>query len=329
MIRLFDNQGHVLIATADDLAQKLPSAVWIDLLNPNDADYLTLKRVLDVQLPSHDEISEIQISSQLYAEAGTLYMTAPIMAINNENKFFDISALTLILTPERLITLRYLEPKSIEIFAERAQKKPDYNLDTPMHALLGLLETMVDRSVDILEKIGDRLDSVSKRLFRANRTAPEFKADPDNDLRALLTSVGHTGDLLNQFRSALAGCERIAIFLAASADCKINTDNYARLQTLQQDTRVLEQHCDALQERTTFILDAVLGVVSIEQNDFFKILSILSSVFMPPTLIAGIYGMNFEHMPELKWHAGYPLAILAILTSALLPLLYFKKKGWL
>ena len=148
-------------------------------------------------------------------------------------------------------------------------------------------------------------------------------------LREVMRDIGRVGDLTNKVRDSLAGLDRLATYLATLSTGRLNKEQKALLKSLNRDLRSLAEHAGYLSQQTNFLLDATLGVINIEQNAIIKIFSVVAVVFLPPTLIASIYGMNFDFMPELDKSWGYPLALFLMVVSAILPLLYFRRRGWL
>lgn len=308
-------------------------ATWIDALKPTEEERAALTQALNVDLPSREDMLEIEASSRLYLEDSSAYMTAPVVA-QAETETPEANALTLVLTPGVLVTLRYIEPKSIGIFAERLNRNPQLAA-TNVAALVSLLDTMVDRTADVLEVIAARLERLSADIFdrawpqETKGPASDRKRPPaERDLQEVLRGIGKAGDLAGKVRDSLAGLARVVAYVTAVKPGLTN-EQKRTLKTVQRDIQSLTEHADFQAQRVSFLLDATLGAINIEQNNIVKTFSIVAVAFMPPTLIASVYGMNFEHMPELSWPFGYPLAIGAMIVSGLLPLAYFKRRGWL
>jgi magnesium transporter len=193
------------------------------------------------------------------------------------------------------------------------------------------MEVIVDRLADALERIASELDNLSHRLFRAGPTAPSSQrrsAGESADLRLILRRVGHSGDLASKIRDSLLGIGRIVPFVLSLAAEWLPSDAKPRLETLRQDVASLNDYDTHLVNKVQLLLDATLGLINIEQNNIIKVLTIVAVVGVPPTLVASMYGMNFKHMPELDWAWGYPYGLGLIALSAVLPLLWFKWRGW-
>ncbi|MGE4167893.1 MAG: CorA family divalent cation transporter, partial [Xanthobacteraceae bacterium] len=186
-----------------------------------------------------------------------------------------------------------------------------------------LLDAIIDRTADILERIGAEVDQISHTIFE-----PDEGVEPEYD--DILKALGRKGDLTSKVRESQVSIARLLLFLSNEAEnMRWAKDTRAQLKTMVRDVGSLSDHATYLSNKVTFLLDAMLGIVSIKQNDIIKIFSIAAVVFMPPTLVASIYGMNFKLMPELDWVAGYPLALFVMLLAAVVPYLIFKWKKWI
>jgi magnesium transporter len=192
--------------------------------------------------------------------------------------------------------------------------------------LMELLDAVIDRNADILERAGSDMDNISHDIFE-----PEGKARTGHAKRYsdILIAIGRKGDLTSKVRESLVSIGRVVTFVTAAVDVKWSKDMREQLKTMQRDVVSLSDHASYLSNKITFVLDAMLGVVNLEQNNIIKLFSVMAVVLMPPTLIASIYGMNFKVMPELQWEHGYVFALLAMLLAAIGPYLYFKWKKWL
>jgi magnesium transporter len=308
----------------NELNQDLISdALWLDLLNPTKHDELITEQCLNIDIPTRDEMREIEISSRLYKEDGILFMTATMLA---ESHSLDIKydAVTFILTDNQLISIRYIEPQAIKLFSHKLTKQFAHD-DAPT-LLIDLLETTVDRLADILEAVGRHLEEHSKGIFRPELSKHNHKP---LDYQLLLQQIGINGDLNTKTRESLLSFNRLITFFTQNMINKLSAENQVRLVTLSKDILSLSDHANFISSKVNFLLDATLGMVSIEQNKIIKIFSVAAVIFLPPTLIASIYGMNFKHMPELSWQGGYGMAIILMLLSAWLPYKYFKSRNWL
>jgi len=269
-------------------------------------------------------MQEIEISSRLYYEDGVSFMTAILPAQTDEDEPF-MGPVTFVLAGDKLITVRYHEPRAFQTFPLRAEKVSVGCRDGEA-VLVALLEVIIDRLADILERAGMDVDAISRTVFRHSGAG----TGQTRDFQDVLEQIGRKGDLNSNIRDSVVTLERLIGFLGhATVQRKSDKDIRTRVKTLARDAHSLTGHASFLSQKITFLLDATLGMVNIEQNAIIKIFSVAAVAFLPPTLIASIYGMNFEFIPELDWRLGYPLALTLMLASAVLPYWYFKRRGWL
>lgn len=317
MIRCFRNDVGRLSGPHEDMTD----ALWLDLVSPTRAEEAAVERVLGLDIPTREEMSEIEISSRLYLESGGTFMTA-ILPAHTDGDDPEMEPVSFVLTPDHLVTIRYHEPQAFVSFPPRAERT-GLELPNSESVLVALLEAVVDRLADILERAGRDIDVISRRIFR-----PEDRAARDN--QKSLEEIGRKGDLTSNIRDSLLTLERLVGFLShVTIQRESPNEIRERVKTLARDIRSLLDHAGFMSQKVTFLLDATLGMINIEQNTIIKIFSVAAVIFLPPTLIASIYGMNFAHMPELDWLLGYPFAISLMVISAILPYAYFKRQGWL
>jgi magnesium transporter len=318
--------GQMLLREGITEPAHLRGAVWIDLLNPSGEEERAVQDALRIEVPTREEMQEIESSSRLYKEGEDLFLTANFL-YGMEAGEFGSTAITYVLTGSTLVTVRYATPKAFPMFAARCQKVPAL-LSSADGVMLHLFEQIVDRLADILERLGLDMDRASSEAFRAARKG--MKANTrDDTLKSALVTLGQVGEITTRASETLLGLSRILTFIGAEKGMAIRKENQPTIKTLVRDVRSLVEHANFLNNRANFLLDAVLGIINVEQNSIIKTFTVVSVALMPPTLIASIYGMNFQHMPELEWSFGYPLAILLMIATAVLPVLYFKRKGWL
>lgn len=307
--------------------EKIPDGTtWIDLEEPTHEEEQLVERCVKLDIPTEEEMAEIEPSSRLYERNGALYMTASVL-FGVEDGTPASTPIGFVLTNDRLVTIRYATPKPVRAFGEHARRDPGIVQDAP-HALIGLLDSIIDRLADELEKIGLEIERLSSEIFQKN---VEDRRIPAARLTRLLTSIGHVQTLLAKVRYTAVSTNRMLSFLAGSKRLHAagQEDFRNHLASLTTDVTSLGEHATFQSDNLQFLLDASLGLISIEQNAAMKLFSWAAVVFLPPTLIAGIYGMNFRHLPELSWPWGYPMALAMMLASAVGPYLYFKKRGWI
>jgi magnesium transporter len=299
----------------------LNDAVWIDLLRPTKREEHMVEKCLHLDLPTREEMQEIEPSSRLYKEADTIFLSATMIA-KSDSKEPKSDAITIIITGNKLITVRYIEPLAFALFVSHLPKLT-VNNHHAIYLVIELLDSSIARLADISEHIGRCLDDYSQTVF--NNQSKEHKID----YKKLLQQLGSSGDLNAKAWESLVSFNRLNGFFGQAIGSKFDEDMYAKLATLTNDINALSDQVKFLTSKINFLLDATLGMVNIEQNNIIKIFSIAAVIFLPPTLIASIYGMNFAVIPELKFHYGYPMAIGLMLISGWLPYMYFKIKKWL
>ena len=301
-------------------------ATWIDLEEPTRDEEKLVEQCLGIGVPTREDMVEIEPSSRLYEKNGTLYMTMRVLFGVNEGKPAS-EPISFVLARDRLATVRYVTPKPVLAFIHHVRREPELARDA-LTVLLRLLDAIIDRLADELEDVGAEIERISNNIFQRESLGERRTAER---LEALLTRIGRAQQLVGKVRETAVSTNRLMAFLAGSERMSHPANVRAReyLQNLAQDVSALIDHSAFLSGNLTFTLDASLGLISIEQNSAMKLFSWAALVFLPPTLIAGIYGMNFEHMPELEWLAGYPVALTLILASAVLPIWYLKRRGWI
>jgi magnesium transporter len=330
MLAIYSNRGVRSERPTNIEGTALSSdVVWIDLLTPDASEIAYVAKSTGLAVPSIEELSEIESSSRLRAANGALYLSAPLISLADPNET-RATPVGFVLTRERLITVRFAELPSFAAVAQRTLP-PDSPAPTSAGIFSDLIDAIVDRLADALERIASELDTLSHRLFRAGRTEPFSRhrsAVESADLRLILRRVGHSGDLASKIRDSLLGIGRIVPFVLSLGAEWLPAEVKPRLDTVRHDVASLNDYDAHLVNKVQLLLDATLGLINIEQNNIIKVLTIVSVVGVPPTLVASIYGMNFKHMPELDWAWGYPYGLALIALSAVLPLLWFKWRGW-
>jgi magnesium transporter len=297
--------------------------LWADLFEPTVDEEKALETLLTVDVPTRDEMKEIETSNRLYEENGAVYMTATV-ASKLDTATPESSAITFILANGRLITNRYAEPTPVKRFMQVVERSPAA-CTSAATLLAGLLEAFIERIADLLERVQGDLDSLSHAIFpRVDGTSANSR-----DLHAMIQRVGASGELVSKARESLVSFQRLLMYVPQTVSVTLSQDQRSRFHSTLRDVQSLSDHASFLGNKIGFLLDAVLGLINLEQNNIIKIFSVAAAMFLPPTLIASIYGMNFDFMPELDKFWGYPLALVAMIISAVVPYLYFRLKGWL
>jgi magnesium transporter len=327
MLKL-EGLAHAGEVQADLSADKLPPKVgWIDLFNPSKEEIAYIERAAGLKVPGRDKLVEIENSSRLHVEEGALYLSMP--TIFRQGDMIGRTPLGFLLTSKIVVTVRFEELKA---FADVRQRLADKDRDCTgaVGIFVSILEAIVDRTADVLEQVEAKLDEISDMIFR-DEAAPEKAQAPGREterLRGILRQVGRTGDMTSNIRDCLLGIGRIVPYVESHGGDWISSENKQRLGVVKQDVASLDDYKTHLTDKIQFLLDATLGLTNIDQNNIFRVLTVVSIVGIPPTLIAGIYGMNFKNMPELSWEWGYPIGLGVIALSAIVPALWFKVKGW-
>ncbi len=324
MLSVYVPRAASLERTTLETGAPLPeAAVWIDLISPTVQEDRLVETLLGIAVPTREEMQEIEVSSRLYIENGARYMTATLMC-QSDTPTPKITPVTFILSSHRLATVRYDEPRPFAIVEHKLARAAPPKISGEV-VLMDLLDAVVDRSADILERVGAEVDQISHSIFE-----PDEDAEPPS-YKDVLKALGRKGDLTSKVRESLVSIGRLLLFISNEAEgMKWPKDHRLQLQSMRRDTASLSDHATYLASKITFLLDAMLGVVNIEQNAIIKIFSIAAVIFMPPTLVASIYGMNFHSgMIELDWSFGYPFALFLMVVAAVVPIMFFKWKKWL
>jgi magnesium transporter len=321
------DQGRLDSQPIDDVASLPPSALWIDMATPSRTEEAALEAALGVEIPTREDMSEIETSSRLYTEDGAIVLTLSIatgILRNKDEVTAELHPLAVILTPKTLVTVRYTDLTIIDrLTAQCSRACPA----TPTALLMQLLDTTIDRLADSIERIATEIDIINRRAFRRPGNSARQQRLSNLTLQSLLQRLGAAQDALSKTRESAVSLTRATSFLVLSLPKDANAS--AQLKSMTRDLASLTDHASYLGNTITFLLDASLGLINIEQNAVLKIFSVFAVIFMPPTLIAGIYGMNFAHMPELSQSWGYPFALILTLASAVLPYVIARWRGWL
>jgi magnesium transporter len=318
--------GRLQTVSADVLSGRLENAIWIDLLRPTVQEMERTAAATGLRVPTQADLSEIETSSRLSVRQGALYLSIPLIA-HEETGHRPIPA-GFVLSPERLITIRFASSGLFDHFAAATSRGADRH-ESSSHLLVGLLEAIVDRQADELEQVRAELDTISHRVFDRERTARRGQKREDGLLSEILVTIGQTGDLISFIRDTQLAAGRIVPFVQAQAGQWLPKDLGPRLDTLRQDISSLNDFDTHLNDKLQFLLDATLGFINVSQNTVMKVLTVASVVGIPPVLVAGIYGMNFKSIPEYDWAWGYAYGLGMIALTAVIPLIWFRVRGWI
>jgi magnesium transporter len=325
MIRAYNKTKDFFeIKLTEKTELNLSSTIWIDALNPEADEIKFIEKQFALQLPTKEEMYAIELSNRLYQEDNSFFMTISVISNADTNNPL-LQPISFILKQDVLITIRYIDPHPFREFISSKDKISCENLDGK-DVLMSLLENIVNRVSDILEMRGHEIDDLSKRVFRPTKLT--VKGRKNTNFESILKKIGSNGDIISKSRESLTTLMRMVNYIKNNK-LKLENEETARMELLDTDIKALSDHAAFVNSKINFLLDATLGMISIQQNGIIKIFTVATMVFLPPTLIASVYGMNFNHMPELGWKFGYIFALILMLFSAYIPFKYFKKKGWL
>lgn len=301
---------------------ELKSAIWIDLVQPGDAEIRQLREI-GVDVPSLAEMEEIEISNRLYRENGLDYMTGVIPGERADGGR-EAMPVSFILSDQRLVTVRHHSPRPFLTFPERAERST-LGCSTPDRLFMGLIDEIIARLADILEGSGRVLDRSMASVFE--RGASSAASDR---LQEALQEIGREAELLSRVRLGLLTIERILAFYISIIDERPEAKRLRPVIKGQlRDVQALEVHADFLSSRVSLGVDTTLGMINLQQNNTVRILSVVAALFLPPTLIASIYGMNFANMPELDKPWGYPMALGLMAATAAAVWFVLRWRKWL
>jgi magnesium transporter len=325
MLKFYEVAGATLVRTSD-IGPITDATVWIDIIDPTPEEDKLVEAALGIEIPTRAEAREIETSNRLYNEKGAYFMTAFVM-YDIEKLNPGSSNVTFILAGNRLVTVRYVEPKAFPFYLARVERG-DATCNSAAAILIGLLETMLHREADLIERIQDDVDKMAQGLFELDGKAKRKNRGQRHE--AYLKGTGRDADIIARTQECSVSIERVlAYFANATRDRGDHAIIAERIESARRDNHSLIEHMKFLQGRTSFLLEATLGMINTEQNQIIKLFSVMAVMLMPPTLIASVYGMNFKHMPELSFEYGYPMALGLMLLSGIIPFVYFKRKGWL
>lgn len=300
------------------------TALWIDLLAPSTDEESLVEQTLGIEVPTREEMREIETSNRLYQENGVLYLTATIVTEPNTEPPQN-HPITFILTSKQLVTQHYVEFSPLQHVKSFAARHGE-QFDSAGAILVGLLEAFVNRIADMLERISDDIDRIASEVFSPLESGRMQRV---RDYRKVLERVGRNGDLNSKARETLTSLARLIVFLQQSHHPQLNDNVRVRLHVIFRDLHQMSDHATFLAGKVQFTLDATLGMINIEQNNTMRIFSLVTVLLLPPSVIAAAYGMNFRHLPWVEHPWGFLFAAILMTLSALLPFALFRRRGWL
>jgi magnesium transporter len=308
-----------------------PDVNWIDALRPSQMEVALLERLLGVSVPTEADLAEIETSSRLYRDDGRLFMSLP-MIVRLTSGLAQTSPIGFVLCEEYLLTIRHRPMKPVDDlhyqlnFSDQAGPG---SLTGGPGALVLLLENIIEFCSDELEKIDSGLDFNSQTVF--DQGTGQSGEDPVRDsaaLRKVLGAIAGNGYMAAKIGEVLVWISRMLPFVSHEAVSYLSPEQQAKISDLARDVSSLIEYGKAQADRNHFLLDATLGLTNLEQNNIFRLLTVVSVIGIPPTLVASMYGMNFKFMPELDWPYGYAWGLALIALTALIPAIWFKRRGW-
>ena len=300
-----------------------PSAIWIDMIEPSPEEDGMVQTFVGAAMPTRSDPDYTEPPEAQYSENGVRYLHASVLSEPEDTP--DITGVTFIVTQTTLVTIRYDPAVSFDHFAQKLCKSRGQAL-IPDAIAIGLITTIVDRSARELANAGESLDRIASAVFRARSDQSRRNKVYSDTLDAL----GREDEKISNVRESMVSMERLLLFLRSDeGSAEIPKPVRRATQSALRDLQSLEQDASFKAQKVQFLLDATLGLINLAQNDIIKLFSVLAVIFMPPTVIASIYGMNFKAMPELEWRWGYPLAIFFMACAAIGPYLFFRWKKWL
>lgn len=317
MLRVFKIENGLIREFEVDpaqLRQQLDRADWIDAHEPDDGERTLLQSLLHTDLPDYDDVEEIEASARCFVDQAGIHVHAMFLA-QVEGRHSTVSV-ACILQNNRLITIREGDLSDFRLLRMRA-RRGQVECRTPAELLVTLFEQKVENHADTLEDIHRQLEAVSHLVLE----------DEGAELEEAISRLARLEDSNGKVRLCLMDTQRNISFLIRHL--RSLSDHAETLREVMRDVDTLMSHTTFLFDKINFLMDSTQGFINIEQNKIIKIFSIAAVVFLPPTLVASIYGMNFAHMPELQWLLGYPWALGLMLASGFAPYWYFKRKGWL
>jgi len=324
MLKIYQQQNGGLKGMTLPDGDPIPAdAVWLDLLSPTNEERRKVNALLQMEMPTRADMEEIEVSSRLYQEDGGIFLTALVLS-NMDSETPTADVVSFVLAQDKLVTIRYIDPQPFKTFAARCERGNMPGNRAEM-VLMNLLDVIIDRMADVLERAGAEIEAISRDIFQPHQDKVMQSADFQNVLRRL----GRKHDLTGKMRESLLSVSRVLSFLTPAMEGKPNKDVRTHIKTLTRDVQSLQDHTSFLGSKLNYLLDATLGLINIDQNNIIKIMSVAAIVFLPPTLFASIWGMNFHYMPELDEKFFYPIALTVIVISGILPYWWFKRRGWL
>ena len=320
MITAFFKDGDSFRFTRDvQSPEAMRGALWIDVLRPTPEEKDILRSALEIELTlQHPTI---------YHEDETLFMTMGLVSKDEENAT-RVNKLTFMLHEDCVVTLHEIELMPVAIFAQRIKRK-SHLYNTPQKILWGLLFALSETVADRVEAVGTDLEELSHIISEMPTELCTGKTGTMGEISDLLAELSRYEDFISQSGESVLQLARVVRYFNAEVDGFTEVELQARVNELAADVQGIKDHIAFEHDKVRYLQQASMGILNMQQNQIVKVFTILTAVFLPPTLVGTMYGMNFAYMPELAWQWGFPVTILLTFLSAILPLIYIKKKRWL
>ena len=300
----------------DEEQAELDTAIWLDLIEPTEDERHELQEGLGQSLASFLELEDIEASARFFEDEDGLHLHS-FFYCEDEDDYADLASVAFTIRDGRLFTLRDRELPAFRLYRMRSryQRLEECNA---YEVLLDLFETKIEQLADVIETGYSELEKLSRVILDGKQ------GEAFNDALGTLTEQE---DNSSKVRMCLMDTQRALSFLVRKTRLPANQLEQAR--EILRDIESLQPHNESLFQKVNFLMQAAMGYINIEQNKIMKFFSVVSVMFLPATLVASTYGMNFDFMPELHFEYGYPMAIGLMIVAALTPYLYFRRKGWL
>jgi magnesium transporter len=292
-------------------------AIWLDLLDPSDEEVAAATDAIGISIPLREELHGLTLSGRIGDTDGTLYLSVPYFAANHDDK--QAAPLGLVVGPRRMVTLRFAESRAFDLCMQSEESR---DFESSGDVFAALFESIVDMAAERMQQVAGDLRSLSETVFSVQRLGTPV-------LRRCMLEVGRLESLQARTRTSLLSIQRIVSFVRGVKPAWMDDSEQTRFRLIDHDLRTLDEFDDQLTNKLQFLLDASLGFINTDQNHVMKVLTVVSVATVPPVILAGIWGMNFKNMPELDWPYGYPIALAVMLISIVVPVLWFRSRGWL
>lgn len=317
MIRAFALDNARLISVDETAKDQLNDSIWIDLIDPTDDERSVLKLGLDQTLAEEHELEDLEASARFFEDEDGLHLHSFFYCLDNDD-YADIATVAFTIRDGRLFTLRERDLPAFRLYRMRSRREKLMDSNA-YELLLDLFETKIEQLADVIETVYSDLENFSHIIL-------DGKQEGDS-LNEALSDLTELEDVSSKVRLCLMDTQRALSFLLRKTRLPNNQLEQAR--DIMRDIESLQPHNESLFQKVNFLMQAAMGYINIEQNKIMKFFSVVSVMFLPATLVTSMYGMNFEFMPELKLHYGYPMALAMMVGAAITPYFYFKRKGWL